>query len=62
MKKLLDKLKSPVVIGQIITNIAGIIILLIPEKAELVNQVVILVMFIINTFCGLNNPDDKNNF
>jgi len=57
-----ERLKSLIVQGQLITNIAGIIILLIPDKVEIVNAVVAVVMLVINTFAGLNNPTDKENF
>lgn len=62
MKKFIERLKSPVVIGQIITNIAGIVILLLPDKADFINQLVIFIMAIINVFAGVNNPTDKENF
>jgi hypothetical protein len=62
MKDLLKRFKSPVVLGQIITNIAGIVILLMPESTELINQIVIVLMLLINTFAGLNNPTERSEF
>ena len=62
MKELLKRFKSPVVIGQIITNTAGIIILLTPESTELINQIVIVLMILINTFAGVNNPSETDKF
>jgi len=62
MKTILERLKSPVVIGQIITNIAGVIILLMPDKADFINQIVLLIMAIVNVFAGVNNPTDQANF
>ena len=57
-----ERLKSPVVITQIITNIAGIVILLMPDKAEIINSIVILIMGLVNTYAGLNNPINKTGF
>jgi hypothetical protein len=62
MKEILKRLKSPVVIGQLVTNIAGIVILLIPESTELTNQIVIVLMLLINTFAGFNDPTETNKF
>lgn len=62
MKTIIERLKSPVVIGQVITNIAGIVVLLLPDKADFINELVILIMGVINVFAGLNNPTDKSNF
>jgi hypothetical protein len=59
---MLKRLKSPVIIGQLVTNIAGIVILLIPESTELTNQIVIVLMLLINTFAGFNNPTETNKF
>lgn len=62
MKKIIERLKSPVVIGQLLTNISGIIVLLIPDKADLINELALVIMTIVNVFAGINNPTDKENF
>lgn len=59
---ILKRLKSPVVIGQIITNIAGIFILVMPDKADFIDALIIPILALVNLFAGLNNPSDKENF
>ena len=57
-----ERLKSPVVILQIISIITTFIVTIIPEKVELVNNIVYTLTAIISVFAGLNNPSDKENF
>lgn len=57
-----ERLKSPVVILQIISIIATFVVTIIPEKVEMVNNIVYTLTAIINVFAGLNNPSDKENF
>ena len=57
-----ERLKSPVVICQIISIIASFVVTIIPEKVEIINNIVYTLTAIINVFAGLNNPGDKENF
>lgn len=58
----LKRLKSPVVIVQLLTIIGTIIVLLLPELSETVKIWVGAVSAIINVFAGLNNPTSKSSF
>lgn len=62
MKQIIERLKSPVVIVQIISIIATCIVTILPEKETVVNAIVYSLTAIINLFAGINNPTDKNNF
>lgn len=57
-----ERLKSPVVIGQIISIIVGIIIYFAPQFSDGIKVVSEGVLAIINLFAGLNNPTNKNGF
>lgn len=57
-----ERLKSPVVILQLISIIASFVVTIIPEKVEIVNNIVYTLTAIINVFAGINNPSDKENF
>lgn len=62
MKEILERLKSPVVIIQIITTIVGVIIFFLPNQEQNIQIISGAIVTIINLFAGLNNPVDKNNF
>jgi len=62
MKNVLARLKSPVVIVQLITIIGTIVVLLSPELSETVKIWVGAISTIINVFAGLNNPTTKAKF
>ena len=62
LKRIKERLKSPVVIVQLISIIATFIVTIIPEKVEIVNNIVYFLTAIINVFAGINNPSDKDNF
>ena len=62
MKKILNRLKSPVVIAQLFTIIGSIVITLIPEYESSVKEIVYAITIIVNVFSGINNPSDKENF
>ena len=62
MKKIVERLKSPVVIIQLITIIGAAVVLLIPETDKFVDTVVVAISTVVNAFAGLNNPTDSNNF
>lgn len=61
-KEIKERLKSPVVITQLISIIATFIVTILPEKIEIINNIVYTLTAIINVFAGLNNPSDKQNF
>lgn len=61
-QKVLERLKSPVVITQIISIVVGIIIYFMPQLSESIKVVSEGIIAIINIFAGLNNPTDRNNF
>ncbi len=63
MKKIIERLKSPVVIGEIIvagfalaTTITG------TDYGDLANKIVGVVSAIAAVFAAMNNPTDKKNF
>jgi len=62
MKNILIRFLSPVVIGQIIITIAGVIIYFMPGQSEAIQVVVAAIVAIVNLFSGLNNPADQKNF
>lgn len=62
MKDFLNRLKSPVVIIQIISIIATIIVATHPELNDTVEKIVYSLTVIINCFSGLNNPTNKSGF
>lgn len=62
LKEIKERLKSPVVIVQLISIIATFIVTIIPEKVEIVNNIVYFLTAVINVFAGINNPSDKENF
>lgn len=57
-----ERLKSPVVIGQIISIIVGIIVYFAPQLSEPVKVVSEGIIAIFNIFSGLNNPTNKTGF
>lgn len=60
--KILDRLKSPVVIAQIITIIGSLICAITPELQGTVDKIVYSLTVIVNIFAGVNNPTDKEGF
>lgn len=62
MEEIKNRLKSPVVIAQLISILASLVITFVPDKAEYINAIVYSITAIINVFAGLNNPADKENF
>ena len=62
MKEIIKRLKSPVVIIQLISIIATIIISIIPEKEAYIDKIVYSITIIINVFAGVNNPTNKEGF
>lgn len=62
MKNILERLKSPVVIIQIISILVGVIVYFMPQFTEQIKVVSTAIVSIINIFAGLNNPTDSSNF
>lgn len=62
IEEIKKRLKSPVVICQLISIIMGVIIYFAPQSTETVKVISTALVSIINLFAGLNNPSDKNNF
>ena len=62
MKNVVERFKSPVVIAQIISIIAEVIIFFSPNISDAVKVVSGAIVAIINIFAGVNNPTDRENF
>ena len=62
MKEFFRRLKSPVVLAQIVSIIATIFVAIYPEFNAAVEKIVYSITVIINVFAGLNNPTNKNGF
>lgn len=62
MENIKERLKSPVVILQLVSIIATLLVTLLPNKTEVIDAVVYALTAIINVLAGLNNPTDKENF
>ena len=62
MQNILSRLKSPVVLVQIIGTIVGVIIFFLPNQTEVIQVVTGAIVAIINLVSGLNNPSDKTAF
>lgn len=54
-----DRLKSPVVIGQIVSIVAGLIIVIIPQISDTVKIISTTIVGVVNILAGMNNPADK---
>ena len=62
MKAILERLKSPVVIIQIITTIVGVIIFFLPNQTEAIQIVSGAIVAIVNLFAGINDPTSRTSF
>ncbi len=62
MKEIMNRLKSPVVIAQIVSIIATLIVTIMPDKQEMVEKIVYSLTIIINVFAGVNDPTNRNGF
>jgi len=62
MKNILNRLKSPVVIAQLITILGSLVVTVMPEFQGVVDKIVYSLTVIVNVFAGLNNPTDQSNF
>ena len=57
-----ERIKSPVVIIQLISIIVGVIVYFAPQFSEQIKVISTALVSAINLFSGLNNPSDKKNF
>jgi hypothetical protein len=57
-----ERIKSPVVIIQLISIIVGVIVYFEPQFSEQIKVISTALVSAINLFAGLNNPSDKSNF
>lgn len=60
--KIKERLKSPVVIIQLISIVVGVLIYFLPQCTDTIKVVSEAIVAVINIFSGLNNPTDKENF
>ena len=49
-KNIKERLKSPVVIVQLITIIASFVVTILPEKVEVINNIVYTITAVVNVF------------
>lgn len=62
MKDFLNRLKSPVVIAQLISILGAVVVAIYPEFNGAVEKIVYALAIIVNVFAGVNNPTDRENF
>ena len=62
MKNILQRLKSPVVIVQLLSIVGATVVILVPGIDVAVEQIVAALAVIVNVFAGLNNPTDSAKF
>ena len=62
MKKIIERLKSPVVIAQLITIIGSIVVTVLPECSDTVDKIVYSLTIIVNVFAGVNDPTSRDKF
>ena len=60
--KIRERLKSPVVIIQLISIVVGVLIYFLPQFSDPIKVISEAIVAIINIFAGLNNPTDRENF
>ena len=62
MKEIMNRLKSPVVIIQLVSIIASLIVTVVPELQGTIDKIVYSITVIINCIAGINNPTDRQHF
>lgn len=62
MDEVINRLKSPIVIIQIISILTALAIYFLPDSSETIQAITTAVVSAINILAGLNNPADKENF
>ena len=59
---ILERLKSPIVIVQLLTILGTIAVLFMPGYSEAVKEIVGSIAVIVNVIAGLNNPTTSTKF
>lgn len=59
---IIQRLKSPVVIGQIIITVVGVLIFFMPNQTETIQTISGAIIAIVNLLAGLNNPSSRTSF
>lgn len=62
MKKIKERIKSPIVMIQIIGIFESFLISMIPVLEDEWKAIALLLINMINILAGLNNPSDRENF
>lgn len=62
MKEIWERLKSPIVVIQLIGTVEVFLIGLSPNITKEVKLICTFLISVINILAGLNNPTDKDNF
>lgn len=62
MKDILARLKSPVVIIQLLTIAGALVVTVVPEFDGAVEKIVQALAVLVNVFAGLNNPTNPDAF
>jgi len=62
MKDFINRLKSPVVIAQIVSIIGTLIVAIYPEFNTTVEKIVYSLTIIINLVAGVNDPTTREHF
>lgn len=62
LDKILQRLKSPVVLIELVTLVAGFIVALDPDISGTVKIISEFVVAVIALFAGINNPTDRSGF
>jgi hypothetical protein len=59
---MIERLKSPVVMIQLITIVGTLVVLMAPGTDQAIKEIVGAIAVIINVVAGLNNPTDPDHF
>ena len=62
MKDILLRFKSPVVLGQIIVTVVGVLVYFMPGQAEAIQVVSAAIVALVNLIAGLNDPTNQKGF
>lgn len=62
MKEILKRLKSPVVIAQLVSIVASLVVTIVPEFEGTMDKIVYSITVIINVFAGVNDPTSREHF
>lgn len=60
--KIKERLKSPVVIIQLISIVVGVLIYFLPQCTDAIKVVSEAIVAVINIFAGLNDPTSRDHF